>query len=104
MLELLYLFGEPLLRALALDGVARRVGEEPARCLHGGGGTRHLGKNAVHFDVCRVSNGVLDTLDIQDVKERAELARKGMEDAEQLCQGTLTSFMNVCGTSYSLFT
>ena len=59
-LELFHLFGEPLLRALALDGVARRVGEEPARCLHGGGGARRLGKNAVHFDVRRVLNVVLD--------------------------------------------
>jgi hypothetical protein len=59
-LELFHLFGEPLLRALALDGVARRVGEEPARCLHCGGGARRLGKNAVHFDVRRVLNVVLD--------------------------------------------
>ena len=73
-LELLHLFGDPLLRALALDGVARRVGEEPARCLHGGGGARHLGKNAVHFDVCWVSNVVLDILGRSS--ERAELARK----------------------------
>ena len=81
LLELLYLFGEPLLRALALDGVARRVGEEPARCLHGGGGARHLGKNAVHFDACRVSNVVL-SWDTQARSERAELARKGVEYAE----------------------
>ena len=82
MLELSYLFGELLLRALALDGVARRVGEEPARCLHGGGGAMHLGKNAVHFDVCRVSNGVLELgLKLSALKERAELA-KGVKYAE----------------------
>ena len=76
LLELLYLFGDPLLRALALDGVARRVGEEPARCLHGGGGARHLGKNAVHFDACRVSNVVLELGHSSARSERAELARK----------------------------
>ena len=104
MLELLYLFGDPLLRALALDGVARGVGEEPARCLHGGGGARHLGKNAVHFDACRVSNVVLELGHSSARSERAELAPNRGWNARNYCGAICAPNahdrrMSACGTS-----